>query len=384
MANTITNLVPDLYAALDTVSREQVGFIPAVARNSTAERAAVGEAVRYPIAPTNTLQDISPAMTIPEPTDQTIGSDTISITKSKGVEFGFVGETQKGLNNGPGYMTVQADMIAQAMRTLTNAVETDLAVAALAGTSRGFGTAGTTPFATNTAGVSQVRKILVDNGAPSSDLQLIIDTAAGANLRTLYGISTDRDWSNVPVRDQGVLVTPHGLSIRETGAGMSHTAGTGASATTDNTGYAVGATTITLASAGTGTILAGDVVSFAGDSNKYVVASGDGDVSNGGTITLVEPGLRVAIPASATAITVTASYTGGVAFYRNAIQLVTRAPELPQEGDGAIDSMMIQDPRSGLAFEVRVYGGYRKVRYELALAWGVKVTQPRHTSLLIG
>lgn len=384
MANTITNLVPDLYAALDTVSREQVGFIPAVARNSTAERAAVGEAVRYPIAPTNTLKDISPSMTIPEPTDQTIGSDTISITKSKVVEFGFVGETQKGLNNGPGYMTVQADMIAQAMRTLTNAVETDLAVAALAGASRGFGTAGTAPFATNTAGVSQVRKILIDNGAPSSDLQLVIDTAAGANLRTLYGISTDRDWSNVAVRDQGVLVTPHGLSIRETGAGMSHTAGTAAGATTDATGYAVGTKTITLASAGTGTIVAGDVVSFAGDSNKYVVASGDADVSNGGTITLVEPGLRVAIPASATAITVTASYTGGVAFYRNAIQLVTRAPELPQEGDGAIDSMMIQDPRSGLAFEVRVYGGWRKVRYELSLAWGVKVTQPRHTSLLIG
>lgn len=384
MANTITNLVPDLYAALDTVSRELVGFIPAVARNSTAERAAVGEDVRYPIAPSNITSNIIPAMTVPEPTDQTIGSDTISITKAKAVEFGFVGETQRGLNNGPGYMTVQADMIAQAMRALTNEVEADLASAALLGTSRGFGTAGTTPFATNTNEVSQVRKILVDNGAAPSDLQLVFDTTAGANLRTLYGINTNRDLSNVTVREQGVLATPHGISLRETGAVMSHTSGTASGATTNAAGYAVGAKTITLASAGTGTILAGDPISFAGDPNKYIVASGDADVSNGGTITLVEPGLKVAIPASATAITVTADFTGGVAFQRNAIQLVTRAPALPQEGDAAKDRMMITDPRSGLAFEVSVYGGFRKVRYELALAWGWKVTQPRHTALLIG
>ena len=36
MANTLTNLIPSLYAGLDMVSRELVGFAPAVGRNSTA------------------------------------------------------------------------------------------------------------------------------------------------------------------------------------------------------------------------------------------------------------------------------------------------------------------------------------------------------------
>ncbi len=84
---------------------------------------------------------------------------------------------------------------------------------------------------------------------------------------------------------------------------LANQTGTNAGATTNAAGYAVGATVITLASAGTGTILAGDVITFTGDGNKYVVISGDNNVANGGTITLAAPGLRQAIPAAATAIT---------------------------------------------------------------------------------
>jgi hypothetical protein len=384
MPNTLTNLIPDLFAGLNTVSRELTGFIPAVARDSTAERAAVGQAVRYHIAPAATSANIAPAMAIPEPTDQTIGSDTVVITKAKAAEFGFVGEEQLGLDNGSGFGTVQGDMVAEALRVLVNEVETDIAVAAAAAASRAAGAAGTTPFATNTAGISDVRKILVDNGAPLSDLNLVLDTTAGAALRTLYGINTDRDWSTTPVNQQGVLVNPHGVAVRETGQGQSHTKGTAAGATTDAAGYAVGATTITLAAAGTGTIVAGDVITFAGDTNQYVVVTGDSNVTDAGTVVIQSPGLREAIPASATAITVVANHTSNVAFYRRAIQLVARQPALPREGDLALDRMALTDPRSGLTFDFAIYGGYRKVRYEVALAWGVKATQPRHIGLLLG
>jgi hypothetical protein len=74
-------------------------------------------------------------------------------------------------------------------------------------------------------------------------------------------------------------------------------------ATTDATGYALGTKTITLASAGTGALYKGDVITFAGQLNEYTLLSGDSDVSNGGTITLAGYGLAAAIPASATAIT---------------------------------------------------------------------------------
>lgn len=383
-ANTLTNIIPDLYDGLDVVSRELVGFIPSAYRNSNAERAAVGQSVVYDVAPTPTAFNVTPAMSVPEPDDFTTGSGSLTINKSRGVAFGWTGEEQRAVDSGLGYLSVQANNFAQGLRVLVNEMEADLAGAAYLGASRALGTAGTTPFAGNFDEIADIRKILDDNGAPGSERSLVMNTSAGANLRKNSSLTkANESGSTMGLRD-GELLNIHGFSLKESAGIKTHTKGTGALATTDATGYAVGSKVITLASAGTGTIKAGDVITFAGDTNKYVVASGDTDVSNGGTITLAAPGLRVAIPAAATAITVGGNYAGNVAFSRNALHLVTRAPALPREGDSAIDRMQITDPRSGMVFEISVYAVYRKVRAEVAAAWGVGAIKPEHIALLLG
>lgn len=383
MANTITDLTPTLYNALDVVSRELVGFIPAVTADMTFERAALNQTVRSPVAPASTAGDITPAVTPPDDGDQTIGNVSMTITKARRVPVRWNGEQSLGLdNNGPGRMNIMRDQFAQAMRTLTNEVEADLA-ALHVNASRAFGTAATTPFGTagDFTDASNVLKILKDNGN-AADPQLILDTSAGAKLLGLqsrYDIAGD-----VTMQNQGIIIDKAGLKLRESAAIITSTAGTAASATTNSAGYAVGATVITLASAGTGTLVAGDVVTFAGDTNKYVIASGDADVSNGGTITLAAPGLRVAMSAATKAITVVAAAARNMAFARSAIALATRAPALPEEGDLAVDRTIITDPRSGLSFEVSKYMQYRQVQYEVALAWGVKAVKPEHIALLLG
>src|SRR4030095_6408467 len=45
-ANTLTNLIADTYVALDIVSRELVGFIPSVGRNSSLDRCALNATIR--------------------------------------------------------------------------------------------------------------------------------------------------------------------------------------------------------------------------------------------------------------------------------------------------------------------------------------------------
>lgn len=386
-ANTLTALIPDIYAAMDTVSRELVGFIPSVGRAVSVERAAVGQTVRIPVSTVQTAVDIAPAMQVPEPPDNTFGTGNMAITKARAVPFGFTGEEQRALGTGgPGYLSVRGMIVAEALRTLVNEIERDLSVEAAANASRAWGTSGTYPFATDDLSpIAQLRRILNENGAPVSGRSLVLDTMAASNLITVKNLSRVNESGSQMTLRQGELLDVYGLSIKETGQGVAKTKGTGAGATTSGTALAVGTTVIPLASAGTGTITAGDVITFAGDTNQYVVAAGDTDVSNGGSITLQAPGLRVAIPAAATAITVTNSYSAaGVAFTQDALWAAMRPPAIPEEGDLAVDRMLMTDPRSGVTFEFSIYLGYKKVRYEVGLAWGVKATKPRHIALLKG
>jgi hypothetical protein len=382
MANTLTGLIPDLYEGLDVVSRELVGFIPAVSLDTGAERAAVGQQVRVPITPAAAAENITPGQLPPDTGDQTIDNTPITITKSRAVPFRWTGEEQRGVNTGPGYSSIRVQQISQAFRTLCNEVEGDVA-ATYVRASRAFGTAGTAPFAGSPPTINDaanVRKILVDNGAPEGDLQLVIDTAAGVNLRSVPQLSKVNEAGDISFLRQGVLLPIFGMSIRESAQVRFQTKGTGTAYTTTAAGFPVGTTSIPLIT-GTGTILAGDVVTFAGDTNKYVVATG---IAAPGTIVLAKPGLLVAIPAAATAVTVGNNFRANLAFHRSALILVARPPALPEEGDMAVDRMLITDPRSGLTFEVAKYLQYRRVRYEIALAWGSANIKPENTAILLG
>lgn len=385
-ANTLTGVIGQLYAGLNVVSRELVGAISSVRRDTGVERAAVGQTVNFPIVPTQTATDVVPAMQVPTPPDNTIGFGTMAITKSRKVAFGWTGEEQRALNNGVGYQNTQADLFAEGLRVLCNEIEADLMLEGALNASRAYGTAGTTPFtAGDLSPAAQLRKILDDNGAPPSERSMILNTAAGANLRSVPNLTrVNEAGTSMTLRD-GELLNLVGFSVKESAQTVQFTAGTNnGAASTNNAGYAVGATVITLASAGTGTIKAGDVITFAGDTNKYVVASGDTDVSNGGTITLAKPGLRVAIPASNTVITTVASHAANIGFSKNALALAMRAPALPQQGDLALDRTTLIDPRSGLVFEVSLYPGYRMIEAEVAAAWGVKATKSEHIAMLLG
>lgn len=379
MANTLTGLIPDIYEALDQVSRELTGYIPAVSRDSGIERAAVGQNVRVPVTTEVTAQDTIPSANAPNTGDTNVDHVDAQITKSRHVPVRWNGEETKGLSNAGTFSTIQADRFYQAMRTLVNEIESDVHVEAYKNASRAFGTGGTTPFGTaaDLSDFAGVLRILEENGAPRTDLQLVLGHAAIGNLRGKQsGLFKVNEAGSADMLRNGMTDRVMNMAIRHSHASGLHVNGTGADYLVNG---AVGAksTTITV-DGGAGTILAGDIVTFAGDGNKYV----SGGLA-GTSLALNKSGLLIPV-ADNTAITRGNAYTANVAFARSAIALATRAPALPEGGDSADDVIQVVDPLTGLAFEIAVYRQFMQVVYHVRLAWGVKAIKQDHIALLLG
>jgi hypothetical protein len=382
MANTLTAIIPTIYAGLDQVAREMVGFIPAAQRDANLERVAVGQTVSVPVVPPATGGNITPASVPPDDGDTIMGNLNLTITKSKYSPVRWNGEEQLAIGPTGQYNKILADQFAQSFRWLVNQIEVDLGVAAYQGASRAYGTAGTAPFGTagDLTDFAGVNKILDENGAPLFGRRLIVGSAARFNLEgkqsVLFKVNEAGDDAFLRRR---IVNEVMGFGIGYSAAAPVVVKGTG-------TGYLINNVAnepvgdISLAvDTGTGTVLKGDVITIAGDTNKYIV----GGALAAGVLPLNRPGLLLAA-ADNSAITVGNSYTANMAIVDGALVLGARAPALPDGGDSADDRMFVTDPVSGLAFEVSLYREYRRIRYEVACAWGTGVVKSEFIATLLG
>ena len=387
MANTLTNLAADIYKAADQVGRELVGFIPAVTINGDATtQAAKGDTIRAAFTRTPTVSTTySPSMTIPEGTDQTVDSKTMTLDTFANVQIPWTGEDILHVNNGSGFETIYGDQIKQAMRAITNSIESAIGTAAYVASSRAFGSAGTTPFGSNFNEIAELRQILVDNGCPvDGNLSLVVNSLAGTNLRQLAQLQKANEAGGSDMLRQGTLLDLQGFMLRESAGVASHTKGAGTGYDFVSAGEAIGQTTLSVEGGtvnSTG-IKAGDVITHAGDSiNKYVV--GTGLTSTSGDLVINNPGLRVA-GVDANEITVGDSYTANLAFHRSAIELGIRPIAVPAGGDAAVDMMTVQDPWSGLVYTIALYKGYKKAMFEVSCLYGVKAWKSENIATLLG
>ncbi|EMY0612324.1 TPA: P22 coat - protein 5 family protein [Yersinia enterocolitica] len=378
--NTLTGLIPTIYTALDIVSREQTGFIPAVARNTKADSAAKGQTVSAPVAPAAKTVDIVPGPTASGDAGQEIGNVDVVITKSKMAPVQWNGEEQLAIGPAGTYNTILADQFKQAFRALANEVDADLG-ALYYGSSRAVGTAGTTPFgiAADLSDFADSRRVLEDNGAPTTDLQMVLGSAAISNIRGKQSVLFKvNEAGTEELLREGIIGRIEGFSLHNSAGVKRVTAGSGAGFLVNKAGgHAVGDRLISV-DTGTGTVKVGDVVTFDGDDHKYVVAAATSSV-----ITIAAPGLMKALADNA-AVTVGGNYTANMAFDRNAFLLASRTPAMPDGGDTADDVMNVTDPVSGITFQIALYRQYRQVRYEVGLAWGVASVKPEHSTIILG
>lgn len=350
MANTIpTALHPLLFAAARIVPRELTGVVASVNRDFSDKGVAKGDTVTVPIVPVATVGSHTAAQTFTAGTDRTLTSATLTLNQEQKSSWNLTPEQERSLGNGGMADDVLRQTVEQHLRAHINAIESYAWGIARKAASRATGTAGTDPFATDQKPLADALKILLDNGAGSDGHSAVISTTGGANLRKVSNLFKVNEGGDPNLLRKGLLGNLYNFDIRESAGVTTATKGTGAGYLVDlGAGYAIGDTTIHV-DTGTGTILAGDVVTFAGDTNKYVVKTGfagDGD----GDIVIAEPGLRATL-ADDVAMTVGNTATQDLCLRRDAVVVAVR-PGLQPLG-GGIEQMVITDPQTG--FSVLVY-----------------------------
>lgn len=388
MANsvTFTNLAPILYRSMDRVARELTGVIPSCLVNASGVTvASQGDKVQS-LRTTEAIDKATytPGMVVPSSGDKVNVMDEFALDQYVGKELPLTGETTKKLQNIETYGKWIEDEFTQIIRSMTNQMEAYMAGVAYKGASRAFGTAGTSPFASNINALAQLRKILKDNGAPvdGGQLSCIFDTVAGADLLSIAQLQKVNEAGSSELLRQGALGSLSGFLLKESAGIQTHTAGT-ATGFDSAGGSAVGDTVLAVDGSDSGTILAGDILTVAGDTNKYVVNSATASGAASGNITINRNGLRETL-ADTVEGTLGAAYTGNVAFHQSAIEFAARAPAQPEGGDSAVDVMMIVDPLTGIPFEFRMYKGYGMNKIEVNMFYGGKVWKNEFVAALLG
>jgi hypothetical protein len=83
-------------------------------------------------------------------------------------------------------------------------------------------------------------------------------------------------------------------------------------------------------------------------------------------------------------MTIGNNYRANVALHQSAVELAMRPLAKPMGGDAAEDVMTVQDPHSGLVFQLSVYKGYNKAMIDVTCLYQAKAWKSDAIALLLG
>lgn len=377
MSNTLTALANTLYSSAHMISQEDAGFLSAVRKDFDDKNASTGDTIKIPYAPSASVSTFTPAMTRTAGTDKTANTVSVTLDTNDETSFNLTGDEERQLQNAGSDKEWFNQLVQEGMRALRNTHESSLFTTVYQGASGASGTAGTNPFASSIDALADVRKLMKRNGCKMLDVSCVMSGTSEANLLKLDLIQKANEWGDKNARETGVLGKFFGIKLRASEQISTHTKGTGTNSyQTVAGGEAVGQTTISV-DTGSGTILAGDVVTHASDTvYKYVVNT----ALSGGDFVIGRPGLITA-SAENDAWTVGNNYTPQCCFERGAVVTVQRPPDIPESA--IIEKMLISDT-SGYTYLLCKTIGYGMVTYVLHSLWGNKVVNPQFVHNLMG
>lgn len=377
--NDLTVVVPRLLAQGMMALRE-VAIMPLLVNRQYESMAGErGSTIDVPIPSAIAAQDVTPAATPPATAD--ITPTMVSVPMDQWKEAPFFLTDKDVVQIMDGVIPMQAS---EAIKSLANVI--NVYILSLYKGFYGFvGTPGTTPLAANTVDATNVRKVLNKQMAPVDDRNIVLDPDAEGNALNLQAFQ-DTAWSGSPQAIiDGQLNRKLGFQWWMHQLIPTHTKGTAITITlTSNS--AVGDGTVSLKGA-SGTLVKGDIITIAGDSQTYVVGGVGAPytLSASATVVTIAPKLKVAVDGSSTPVVVTlkGSHVVNLAFHRDAIAFATKPFKNVEAGLGSVTSVAA-DPLSGLTLRLEVTREFKRTRYSFDVLYGGVVARPELGARLAG
>lgn len=384
MANTLTAVTPRLLAQ-GLLALRQVCIVPQLVNMGYSGLAGErGSSIDVPIPSAIAAQAVAPGATPPSTAD--VAPTSVSITLNSWYEAPFYLTDQDMLTAMNGTIPMQAS---EAVKSLAVRVNSD--ILALYKNVYGYaGTAGTTPLASDTSAITSTRKVLNTQLAPMDDRRFLLDPNADGNALALPAFQYVNQGGNDSVMKEGQLGRRLGFDFYMSQLMPTHTAGAQTGTITVSGATAAAASsltqTITLASASSSSIayLQGDILTFAGDTQTYVVTNVSGvtvGASATGSVT-ISPGLQLA-KAGGEAVSIKASHTVNLAFHRDAFAFATRPLVSSAEGLGNI-IQTATDPESGLTLRLEISREHKRTRFSYDVLYGCQCIRPQLAARLAG
>ena len=376
MANTFNaELMPRILGMALDVLTEEFAMAQVVSKDFDGLGAKIGDTVTVSVPVAQAITDVTPAAIPPNPIDSVPTIKQVTINKWKKSGFHMT-EREVGQVLSSTFVPGQ---IAEGARALAKQLNSDLFANYVS--FYGYaGTAGTNPFATTVNSAADTRDVLNRQLCPDGNRWLIIgqeeETAAlqSADLKAMLNAG------DANAMRRGDIGTLYGFDIKRDQQRPTHTAGTNNQAYLINNGagYPAGTKTVTV-DTGAGTIVVGDILSFAGVTGTYTVTT-----ALAANVVSFEPGLAGAVADNA-AITGKATHKVNLAFDPKAFALAMRvAPDSIEGAPTLGEHMVMTHPQSGLPMKLSYYPGYHLAQWELSIMYGSAVIDARRGARLAG
>lgn len=315
---------------------------------------------------------VPPAVTAVTPT-------SVPVSLSQWYEAPFAMDDKGIAQAGQGLLPSQAS---EAIKAIVNQIDGYIwSLTHGAGGFYGFsGVAGTTPFAADLSEYLTAVNLADQQLMPPSPRNVILDTFAKANALGLPAIQNAAWRGDANAFRTGIIGDVLGATWDYSQNVPSHTSGTWTNAGTASGTNSAGQNVLNL-TGGTGSLLAGDIITVAGDPQTYCVIVPTGTAPT--TSVTLAPNLQIAASASQV-VSVKASHKVNLLFHRDAIAFAmaplqdeTRIEGVPSMQARAIDEL------SGLALRLEVTRQHRQYQWAFDALYGGNVVR-RELGVRIG